>query len=164
MQVCTLQGYQVVPISIPEVDYLINNYGQTEDATAYSYILGGHPMYVISFPSAGKSWLYDAMSQAWSELESATGGRHPGNVGVNYRNSPYVSDASTGSIYRIDPTVYTEDGQSVQRQIVGRHIFRGDPMSVSEMWIDMEMGVGTVTGTGENPQLRLRTSKDGKHT
>ena len=164
VQVCTLQGYQVVPISIPEVDYLINNYGQTEDATAYSYILGGHPMYVISFPSAGRSWLYDAMSQAWSELESATGGRHPGNVGVNYRNSPYVSDASTGSIYRIDPTVYTEDGQSVQRQIVGRHIFRGDPMSVSEMWIDMEMGVGTVTGTGENPQLRLRTSKDGGHT
>jgi hypothetical protein len=37
-------------------------------------------------------------------------------------------------------------------------------MSVSEMWIDMEMGVGTVTGAGENPQLRLRTSKDGGHT
>jgi hypothetical protein len=164
VQVCRLDGYQVVPISIPEMDYLINDYPATENATAYSYMLGGHPMYEISFPSAGKSWLYDAASQAWSELESADGGMHIGEIAVNYRNAMYVSDRSSGALYRQDPYIYTENGQAVQRQIVGRHIFRGHPMSVSEMWIDMEMGVGTVTGAGENPQLRLRTSKDGGHT
>lgn len=164
VQVCTLNGYQVVPISIPELDYLLNSYSAVEDATAYSYMLGGHPMYAINFPSAGKSWLYDAASQAWSELQSSTGGMHPGEIAQTYRTGIYVSDRSSGAIYRQDPYTYTEAGESVQRQIVGRHIFQGDPMSVSEMWIDVEMGVGTVSGAGENPQLRLRTSKDGGHT
>jgi hypothetical protein len=164
VQVVRIEGYQVVPISIPEVDYLLNQYAGVENATAYSYMLGGHPMYEISFPSAGKSWLYDMASQAWSELRSSSDGIHPGEIAVNYRNAMYVSDAGNGELYRLDPYVYTENGQAVQRQIVGRHIFQGDLMSITEMWIDIEMGVGTVSGAGDNPQLRLRTSKDGGHT
>jgi hypothetical protein len=60
--------------------------------------------------------------------------------------------------------VFTDNGQTIRRKIIGRHIFQGDPMSVSEMWIDVEMGVGLANGQGSNPQMMLRTSKDGGHT
>lgn len=163
VQVCMLQGYQVVPISIPELDYTINNFSATENATAYSYMLGGHPMYVLSFPSAGKSFLYDMSSQAWSELESPDAGMHWGEVACNFRNAIYVSDYRQGNLYRLAPLTYTENGQEVQRQIVGRHIFQGDPMSVPELWLDMEMG-GIADPNAPAPQVRLRTSKDGGHT
>lgn len=163
VQVCMLQGYQVVPISIPELDYTINNFSATENATAYSYMLGGHPMYVLSFPSAGRSFLYDLSSQAWSELTSPDGGMHWGEVAANFRSAIYVSDYRQGTLYRIDPLTYTENGENVQRQIVGRHIFQGDPMSVPELWLDMEMG-GITDPNAPAPQVRLRTSKDGGHT
>ena len=163
VQVVQADGYQVRPISIPDVDYLINNYTAVDDATMYAYMLGGHPMLEISFPSAGKSWLYDARSEAWSVLTTGNLGRHVAQYGVAYNGKTRVSDYRTGDIYTLDPDVYTDNGQTIRRSIVGRHIFKGDPMSISEMWIDMEMGVGLPNGQGSNPMLMLRTSKDGGH-
>ena len=52
-----MQGYQTVPISIPDLDYLINNYSTVEDAQAFSYKIGGHSMYEITFPTAGETWI-----------------------------------------------------------------------------------------------------------
>jgi hypothetical protein len=163
VQVVQADGYQVRPISIPDIDYLINNYAAVDDATMYSYMLGGHPMLEISFPTANKSWLYDGRSEAWSQLTTGNLGRHLAQYGVAYRGKMRVSDYASGDIYTLEPDVYTDNGQTIRRSITGRHIFQGDPMSVSEMWIDMEMGVGVATGQGSNPQLMLRTSKDGGH-
>lgn len=163
VQVVQADGYQVRPISIPDIDYLINNYTAVDDATMYSYMLGGHPMLEISFPSANKTWLYDGRSEAWSQLTTANLGRHFTQYGVAYRGKMRVSDYATGEIYTLEPDVYTDNGQTIRRSIIGKHIFQGDPMSVSEMWIDMEMGVGVQNGQGSNPQLMLRTSKDGGH-
>ena len=42
VQVVKMVGYQPVPISIPELDYRINNFVTVEDAQAFSYMLGGH--------------------------------------------------------------------------------------------------------------------------
>lgn len=164
VQIVRADGYQVTPISIPDLDYLINNYSAVEDATAGSYMLGGHPMYEISFPTAGKTWLYDARSESWQELTTGTLGRHQSQWIVNFRNKIRVSDYRDGNIYTLDADTYTDNGTLIRRSITGRHIFQGDPMSVSEMWIDMEMGVGNVNAPGDDPQLMLRTSKDGGHT
>lgn len=164
VQVARLSGYQVVPVSTPEVDYEINAYSAIEDATAYSNMVGGHPQYVINFPTAGKTWMYDFASQSWSQLRSPSSGMHWGQMGVNYRNKTHVARFDAGKIYQIDPYTYTEGGLPVERQIIGRHVFQGDPMSVSEMWVDMEMGVGNANPPGADPLLRLRTSKDGGHT
>jgi hypothetical protein len=164
VQVVQADGYQVRPISIPDVDYLINQYQGVDDATMYAYMLGGHPMLEITFPSAGKTWLYNGRSESWSVLTTGTSTRHLAQYGVAYRGKMHVSDYQTGQIYTLEPDVYTDNGQTIRRSIIGRHIFQGDPMSVSEMWIDVEMGVGLPNGQGSDPQMMLRTSKDGGHT
>jgi hypothetical protein len=49
--------------------------------------------------------------------------------------------------------------------ITGQHVFNGAEMfSISELWLDMEVGVGATTGQGSNPQIMLKVSRDAGHT
>ncbi|MER8124671.1 hypothetical protein ABS198_20540, partial [Acinetobacter baumannii] len=74
VQVMAAVGHSLKKISTEELDSIINGYPSVADATAYSYMLGGHPMYQINFPAAGKSWLYDGSTGLWSPLESGLSG------------------------------------------------------------------------------------------
>ena len=51
----------------------------------------------------------------------------------------------------------TDNGEAIIRTIRA-HFAQGDGVSVSQLWIDVEMGVGTATGQGSDPQLMLQTS------
>lgn len=165
VQVVRLQGYLPQIISTPELDYLMNGYAAVEDATAISYLLGGHPMLEISFPVAGKSWLFDGLSNVWSPLSTGiSGARHRAEIGINWINRTRVTDYSNGNLYTLEPEVYTDNADPIVRKLIGRHVFDQEPFSVPELWVDMEGGVGLVSGQGENPQAMLRTSKDGGHT
>lgn len=159
-------GYNPRKISSPDVDYLINNYATVSDATGFSYIWNGHPMYQINFPTAGKSWLYDASTQMWSPLEyGLNGARHRGEMAVDFLNKVRIADYSTGYIYNLDGTSYTDNGEAIAREIIGKHFFDGyDRMVVDELRVDFETGTGLVTGQGSDPQVMLSISKDNGHT
>lgn len=163
VQVVMLNGYIPQPVSTPDLETLINAYTVKSDATAFSYRLNGHTFYQITFPTEGKSWLYDGLSGVWSELESGSG-RHLADLGVQYAGTTYVSDYASGKIYKLDPQMLTDNGASVRRQFVGRHIFAEDRVSIDQFRVDMEAGVGLATGQGSNPQAVLRYSKDGGHS
>jgi hypothetical protein len=166
LQVYQLQGYAPRPISSPEMDYIINGYATTSDATGFAYLLGGHPMYQINFPTEGKSWLYDASTGLWSPLEyGLEGARHRGEMALDFLGKTLIADYSTGDIYDLDPDTYTDNGEYIAREIVGRHIFRGnDRITIDELFVDFETGVGLVDGQGEDPQVMLQISKDGGKT
>jgi len=166
VQVAFIQGYVPKTISTQEIDYTINNYSTVSDATAYSYMLGGHPMLQINFPTPEKSWLYDASTGMWSPLEyGVSGARHRGEMHLDFLNKPLIADYSTGDIYELDPDIYTDNGTSIAREIIGRHFFSGNNrIPVDEFYLDMETGVGLVSGQGSNPQAMLQISKDNGHT
>ena len=166
VQVMFIRGYAPQPISTPELDSTVNNYSSVSDATAYAYMLSGHPMLQINFPTPSKSWLYDASTGMWSPLEyGLNGARHRGEMQLDFLNKTLISDYSTGDIYELDPDVYTDNGTAIVREIVGRHIFNGSQrMTVDELYCDIETGVGLVSGQGSNPQAMLQISKDNGHT
>ena len=172
VQVMRLNGYTAIPISNPELDHIINGYGTVSDATAFSYMLGGHPMYQINFPSAGKSWLYDSLASAqagspvWTQLESGLDGeRHRAEIACDFLNKVRVSDYSTGDIYNIDNTVYDDNGMAIPFEVVSRHMIDGfDPLMVNRLFVDFETGVGLATGQGSDPQVMLQVSQDGGHS
>ena len=65
VQIVMMQGYQTVPISIPDLDYLINNYSTVEDAQAFSYKDRRALRCMRSrFPTAGETWIYDGCRNA----------------------------------------------------------------------------------------------------
>jgi hypothetical protein len=162
VQVCVLAGNQAVPVSNPELDYLLAQY-DAENATGYSYMVSGHPMYQINFPTDGVSWLYDGLSKAWSKV--ATGnGRHRGELQVNFLGSSYVTDYEHGKVYLLDQGAFTDDGEPIVREFVSRHNKGGDFIRIAQLWLEMESGVGAVSGQGADPQVMLQISRDGGHT
>lgn len=162
-QVVILNGYTPQPVGGHDFLSAINQYANVNDATAFSYMLGGHAFYQINFPSAGTSWLYDGATQVWSELQSDTG-RHRANIGTLFLGKIIVSDYANGKLYRLDPTVYTDNGTAIAREIISRPIFTEGQLAISRFWLDMETGVGLTTGQGSNPQVMLSWSKDGGHS
>lgn len=166
VQVMVMRGRALTPISNPEMDYIINGYTTLADATAYSYMLGGHPMYQINFPTEGKSWLYDASTNLWSRLESGlSGGRHRGEIRTDFLNKPRVTDFENGNVYTISQTAYTDNGNPIPRQLVSRALeMGGKRFSISKLQIAFEPGVGLITGQGSDPQAMLQVSKDGGAT
>jgi hypothetical protein len=166
VQVMMMAGHALKKISSNELDYIINNYTSVSDATAYSYMLAGHPMYQINFRAQGKSWLYDASTGLWSSLESDLyGGRHRGEILLDYINKPRVTDYSTGDVYTLDANTYTDNGLPIPREITTKHIGGGlSRLAISRLYVGFETGQGLISGQGSNPQVMLKISKDNGHT
>lgn len=167
VQVMQMRGHAILPISSQELDYVINSYATVSDATAFCYMLGGHPMLQINFPSEQKSWLYDASTQLWSELESGLeGGRHRAEILVDYLNKPRVSDYENGNIYTLDAETYTDNGTPIVREITTKTFFAGanKRIAVSRIGVDCETGNGLATGQGSDPQIMMQVSKDSGRT
>jgi hypothetical protein len=49
------------------LEYAIQSYGNITDAIGYTYQQDGHPFYVLIFPSAEATWVYDVSTQLWHE-------------------------------------------------------------------------------------------------
>lgn len=163
--VARYNGYVPEKLSTPDIDYIINKYSTVEDATAFTYNLGGHAMLQINFPAADESWLYDGYSKVWSKLQSYGIGRHRAEIGVNFLNKILVSDYENGNLYRLDAETYTDNGDPIAFEIVTKHLSDDDKRTtVNSLQLVMESGVGAVTGQGDNPQVMLSVSKDGGHT
>ena len=165
VNVSILSGYTVERISDFELENTINGFASVADAVFYSYMLRGHPMLVIIFPSAGYSFLYDASTKVWSDLKSKDLNRHRGDIHVNFKNKSYLSDFSNGKLYRINPDTYTDNGEEIRMELISRHLYKeGRLIRISSFQVDGQMGVGLVSGQGSNPQMMLSVSKDGGHS
>ena len=163
VQVCTLSGYNAQPVSNPEMDYIFSQYPSVSNATGFAYMVSGHPFYQINFPSAGESWVYDGLSKEWHEAKSI-GGRHRAEMQINFLEQSYVTDYENGKLYRFEDGVYTDDGMLIERELICRHQSTGNYSFLSQLWLEMEGGVGLLTGQGSDPQLMMQYSKDGGHT
>jgi hypothetical protein len=163
VQVAIQSGSNGKAVSNPEMDYIFSQYSSVSDATAFTYMLSGHAMYQINFPSANASWLYDGQSDSWSKVQYGTSGRHRAEIQVQLLSKNYVTDYSDGRLYRLAEGTYTDDGAMIVREFVGKHQSAGDWTTFSTMWIEMESGVGNQTGQGVTPQLMMQISRDGGH-
>lgn len=163
VQVCVQSGASAQAVSSTAIDKQFAAYSTVSDATGFAYMLAGHPFYQINFPTVSKSWLYDGQSKAWSEL-SSDDGRHRANIHIAFRERSYVSDYATGKLYRLDADAYTDDGATIARQFQSRHQASGDLTRISDLWLEMEAGVGLQTGQGSDPQMMMQISRDGGHT
>lgn len=165
VMVAMLQGNTIRRISNPEFEYIINNYSTVSDASGFGYSLGGHPMYQLNFPSAGKSWIYDGSSNYWSELRYGSDARHRAEIGVDFLNQTIVADHENGKLYRIDQDAYTDNGDAIHMILRGRHIHnKKRNFRIASIELGIEAGVGLATGQGSDPVAGLRLSKDGGHS
>ena len=164
VQVVRLNGYTPQRVSTFDIEAIINSYTGVSDATGFSYLMNGHPFYQLNFTSVNASWLYDGASDVWSELKSGTG-RHRAEMGANFLLRTVVCDYENGKIYNLSDDVYTDDGAMIVAELVTKHVFSGlERVSISQLQLDLETGVGLASGQGSDPQVMLQVSKDSGHT
>ena len=159
-----MNGYVPGKISNPDVDSIINRFSVTSDASAYSYMLGGHPMYVINFNNAQQSWLYDGSTSIWTKLESFGLTRHRAQYGTSFLNFTLVADYQNGKLYSLTDKVMTDNGQQIESYIVSQTIADQDldRLEVSKLRVDMEVGKGSTDVP--LPQVGLSVSRDNGKT
>ena len=163
--VSRLSGFSLKKISDHDMDEILAGYVNVSDARGGAFTVGGHPMYLLGLPTAGTSFAYDGLSNAWSEWQAADGSRFWGEKVARFQNRICVSDRRNGNIYALDPTVYTDNGSMIPMEVVSKHIWRDDKyVGISQIQIDVESGTGLVSGQGVNPVLDLQVSKDGGNT
>lgn len=161
-------GYNPQRISTHAIEYAISQYGDISDAFALIYQQEGHWFYILTFPTAGKTWAYDVASQMWHERNY----RKP-STGVESQWRPschmmlgdlhLVGDWQDGRMYVLDMDYFTDDGDNIlrlrvaatQEQLQNRLFFQ-------DLQIDMRTGVGL--STGATATLMLRYSNDGGNT
>ena len=164
-------GYTGQRISTHAVEWQIQQYGTLTDAIGYTYQQDGHAFYVLIFPNADTTWVYDVSTQVWHERAGWSNGsftRHRSNCQMAFNNQIIVGDYANGNIYAFDSDVYADNGQ-IQKWLrswralpAGQNNLRRTAQH--SLQIDMESGVGLNLGQGDDPQVMMRFSDDGGHT
>lgn len=106
-------GYNGIRVSTHAIEYAIAQYTDISDAFAYTYQQEGHSFYVLIFPTANATWVYDVATQAWAERAGFSAGqftRHRSNCQMLFNNEIIVGDYQDGRVYAFDLDKYTDDG------------------------------------------------------
>ena len=107
-------GYTAQRVSTHAVEWQIQQYGNLSDAIAYTYQQDGHSFYVLIFPSANTTWVFDVATNLWHERAAFINGsftRHRSNCQMSFNNEIVVGDHELGNIYAFDLNVFSDAGQ-----------------------------------------------------
>jgi hypothetical protein len=164
-------GYMGQRISTHAIEWQMQEYPDLSDAVGYTYQQDGHSFYVLNFPTANTTWVYDVATGAWHERAAFSNGefyRHRGNNMCNFNGNIIIGDYENGNIYTFDLNVYADNGQPQKWLRSWRALPTGannlTRTAQHGMQLDCETGVGINNGQGSNPQAMLRWSDDGGHT
>lgn len=159
-QVIRTAGFQPQIISSRALEYELSTYSTLTDAIGWTYQQEGHDFYVLTFPTALKTWVYDLSIKdpelAWHERESYGLGRHIANCHGFFNGKHYVGDYRNGNIYEWKTTTYLDDTLPIVRYRQGRYISKDGLWLFHDRFeIDIQHGVGLATGQGSDPQVWL---------
>ena len=106
-------GYTAERISTHAVEWQIQEYGNLSDALAYTYQQDGHSFYVLIFPTANTTWVFDVATSLWHERAAFINGsftRHRSNCQMAFSGEIVVGDHELGNIYAFDLEVFSDAG------------------------------------------------------
>jgi len=164
-------GYQPQRISTHAEEFAWAQYSRIDDAIAYTYQQEGHSFYVVTFPTGNATWVYDESTQLWHERAwrnpaDASLNRHRSNCQMAFAGKIIVGDWENGNLYALSLDAYDDNGAILPAIRQAPHFASGDNtwMIFDRWWLDMETGIGLVTGQGSDPQVMIEWSDDGGHT
>jgi hypothetical protein len=165
-------GYQAKDVSTIAVNHAIASYPVVSDAIAYSYQEDEHLFYVLIFPTADVTWVYDMTTGMWHErlsYDPVAGAfhRHISNCYMNFGGMRLVGDYQNGNLYLMSRQYFTDNGAPLVAWRRTPHVWdKNDRERVfhRRMQIEFTPGVGLQTGQGSIPQAVMQWSNDGGQT
>jgi len=171
MQAKSINGADRVSTHALEQEFA--GYSTIADAIGFCYQENGHVFYVLTFPTANRSWCLDLTATAqmgipmWHRRAAFINGmlnRLWDNCYVAFNGQNIVGDYLTGNLYSLDLANETDNGQPRKWVRSWRAMQQSTiaPTRFSALQIEMETGAGVASGF--SPNLVLRYSDDGAHT
>lgn len=146
-------GYTPARVSNHAVELAWQGYSVNSDAIGYSYQDQGHSFWVIYFPTANKTWVYDVATNMWHERGywNSINGIYTAHRSQNHVfsfNKHLVGDWQTGKIYEMSIDFYDDDGNPL------RWLRRAPQISQEQLWeFHAQLQVYMETGVGPIPPL-----------
>lgn len=165
------EGYRPQRVSTHAVEYAISQMSRIDDAVAYTYQQEGHSFYVLNFPTAQQTWVFDAATSLWHQRawrDPSTGALKQDRAicQMAFSGETIVGDNLNGNLYILDLDYFTDAGVPIARIRACPHL--NDPSYRWQMFaalqVDMQTGVGLTTGQGSDPKAMLQWSDDGGYT
>lgn len=158
-------SYTATRISTHALEQEFATYERLDDAIGFTYQQEGHLLYVLTFPTADKTWVFDRATEIWHERG------YTDNDGILHRvryncfsnayNTLVVGDWENGNLYALDIESYTDNGQPISRIRSFPHIVNdGNRIYHSQFIADMQVGETPDFVSASPPLVSLRWSDD----
>lgn len=177
-------GYHPTRVSNYAIETAWQSYSTVADAVGYAYQDQGHSFWVLRFPTANKTWVYDVSNGTWHERGNWNGSTfdaHHSNSHVYAFDKHLVGDPTSGVIYQMAIPVSNGLGgwkfatdsadNSGNNGTAIRRVRRSPYVGTAGKWMffqciefEIEMGLALESGQGSDPQIMLRWSNDGAKT
>lgn len=167
-KIVMMRGTDYQVLSNPALEYELSTYGDISDAYAFTYEQAGHLFYQITFPSEEKTWVFDLTIGdpllGWHQKRTGTT-RHIASTHVFFNNKNYVGSYNSPAVYELSLTAYTDNGDPILRERAGMHLQNTrNRIRYDKLELELEAGIGLISGQGSDPQILLDWSDDGGHT
>ena len=156
-------GYAVDRVSTHAIEQDIQGYTTISDAIGYCHQIDGHAFYILTFPSANKTWAYELATRQWHERGSldANGNlnRHRGNCFAFAYGQGHVGDFQNGRLYIFDANYYRDGDAPIPRIRSFPHLIQdGNLVEYTRFVADIEVGQSPGTTASDPPLISLRWS------
>lgn len=117
-----VKGFQPTKISDEYIERILDAETDMSDVRGFGLRTKGHLFYVINLKTLNRTLVYDLDEKLWHEWSSNSGDTH--NVfGCDYMADKedgfaYLLHASNGSLYKLDPSVYQDDGTAILCELI----------------------------------------------
>lgn len=157
-------GYTPEHIATASISWQIDQYAKTSDAKGFFYEHEGHAFYVLTFPSADKTWVFDVSTGFWhrrSSYPNAPDSRWRANCYAQFNGKHLVGDYKNGKIYELDHETYTDNDEVMPAIRTCQALdSMGRNVAFHSLELFIQAGVGLVTGQGSDPMAILQWSDD----
>jgi hypothetical protein len=147
-KVSTLTTYTPTPISVPDLDILIEAEPDKTKISVGVYVSRGHGMVVVQSPTW--CWEYDTTLQSWHERQSYLQTWWRGYQPINVFGNWLCGDTLTASLLKLDGRVRNEAGSPLRMRIETGPI-GAFPRSVRINSIELYMTKGVSSALGHDP-------------
>lgn len=170
------RGYTPERISNHSVEFFLQGYATISDAIGWTYQDQGHSFYVMEFPTAGVTWVFDAATGMWHERAFWNSAAAIYQVWrARYHQYIFgkhiVGDPASPNLYSMSVSTFQDFGNAIRRYR------RAPPIATEGEWIFhhrlrllLEVGMGPQpplldgAGNPRGPQVNLRWSDDAGKT
>jgi hypothetical protein len=174
--VFTNDGLVPKRISTRGIEQIIENFSTYTDCIGYTYAQSGHAFYVMQFPTANRTFVYDLVTDRWHErtyLSKGSGALYAwkGMFATTNFSKLIMGDNATSAIYQLDPEYYQNDN-AMDLDFNYIRCAKNTPIAfdlgkmIRYNWAQIVCNQGqglrinTVAGVGADPHVQLHYSND----